>query len=635
MDKIKRILLILLSALLVTALPAAGALRRVDRWTQDRLFQHAGVPSGDIVIIGIDDAAFDLFGPYNTWDRNIMASALEALAADPEKLPAAVAVDVLYAGETGAQADARLARAAEALGCVVTASMAEFGDRITWEGGVATALESGVVLGIERPFDALRDVTVQGHINAMVDSDGVLRHALLNIPDGDEALPSMAVQTARLFLEQRGETLTLPAAKAMEHIYVPFTGEPGAYYDGISIAALCSGQVPPGLWAGKIVLIGAWAPSLQDAYFTSIDQGKQMNGVEFQANVIQSLLEGTGKSEASDPPQLIVLFLICIAALALFLHLSVGPGGILALCLAALGMGLSLLLYRLGWVTHPLWLPVGVLLMYLVALAEHYVRAARERRALALEKERLSTELSLAARIQASSLPKDFPERREVDICASMTPAKEVGGDLYDYFLIDDDHLALVIGDVSGKGFPAALFMMVAMSLLHHVSMGERSPAKILQTVNAELCARNPEEMFVTVWLGILELSTGRLTAANAGHEYPVLKAPGEAFELLKDRHGLVLGGMENARYREYELQLRRGEKLFVYTDGVPEANNASEELFGAERMLAALQEREEGSPAEILEAVRQAVNAYVGDAPQFDDLTMLCLQYNGEEETL
>jgi len=625
--KFRRILLIFLAALLVTALPAAGVLRRVDRWTQDRLFQRPGVPSRDIVIIGIDDAAFDLFGPYNSWDRNIMASALEALAADPEKLPAVVAVDVLYAGETGMQADTRLAEAAEALGCVVTASMAEFGERVTWEGGLAAGLESGVI-GVERPFEALREVTVQGHINAMADSDGVLRHALLSVPDGEGILPSMAVQAARLYLERRGGTLSLPAAEG--HIYVPYTGAPGAYYDGVSIAALCAGQVPPDYWAGKIVLIGAYAPSLQDAYFTSVDRGKQMYGVEFQANVIQSLLEGTGKTEIADPPQLAALFLLSIIAFALFLRLPVGAGGILALCLAALGPGLSLLLYRLGWVTHPLWLPFGALLLYLVALAAHYVRAARERQALALETERLTTELSLAARIQASSLPKDFPERPEVDICASMTPAKEVGGDLYDYFLIDGDHLALVIGDVSGKGVPAALFMMVAMTLLHHVSMGERSPAKILQTVNDELCARNPEEMFVTVWLGILELSTGRLTAANAGHEYPVLKAPGESFALLKDRHGLVLGGMEHTRYREYELQLRRGEKLFVYTDGIPEANNAAGELFGPERMLAALREREGGSPKEILETVQSAVAAYAGDAPQFDDLTMLCLQYNG-----
>ena len=630
MNKAKKTLAILVAALLVTTVIGFGALRRVDRWTQDWLFQRPGVPSGDVVIIGIDEMAFDLFGPYNTWDRNIIASALEALASDPDNLPAAVAVDVLYTGNSSEQADERLAQAADTLGCVVTACMAEFGERVTWEEGRATALEAGVVLGYEWPYEALRSCTTQGHINAMVDSDGVLRHALLYVDVDGEKLPSMAFQAARLYMESHGEELKVPSVNAASHFYVPYTGRPETYYDGVSVAALIAGQVPSGYWADKIVLIGAYAPSLQDAYFTSIAHGRQMYGVEFQANVIQSLLEGKGKVEPPDWPQLMALFALCVLSLALFMRLRLAQGGALCAGLALLGFGGALLLYQMGWVTHPLWLPVAALALYLVALVQHYIRTARERHALALEKERLDTELALATRIQANSLPKNFPERPEFSLFASMTPAKEVGGDLYDFFMIDDDHLALVIGDVSGKGVPAALFMMVAVSLIHHVSMGALDPAKILQTVNGEICARNPEEMFVTVWLGILEISTGKLTAANAGHEYPALKRPGEHFELLKDRHGFVVGGMDGVRYRGYEVQLEAGEKLFVYTDGVPEANNTAEELFGAERMIDALRGCEDGSPEQVLEGVRQAVSVFIGDAPQFDDLTMLCLQYNG-----
>ena len=630
MNKAKRYLPILAAALLATIVIGAGALRRVDRWTQDWLFQRPGAPSGDIVIIGIDEQAFDLFGPYNTWDRNIMASALEALAADPENLPAAVAVDVLYTGETSEQADQRLAEAARSLGCVVSASMAEFGDRVTWEEGRATALESAAVTGCERPYQALRDCTTQGHINAMVDMDGVLRHALLYVEADGERLPSMAFQSARLYLERRGEALKAPAVNAANHFYVSYTGLPGTYYDGVSIAALIAGKVPSGYWADKIVLIGAYAPSLQDAYFTSIDRGRQMYGVEFQANVIQSLLEGRGKLEIDDLPQLLALFALCAAAMALYMRLKIVPSGALCAGLVALGPCASMLLYRLGWVTHPLWLSAGALALYIVALVGYYVRAVRERQALALEKERLDTELALATRIQANTLPKDFPERGEFSLYASMTPAKEVGGDLYDFFMIDDDHLALVIGDVTGKGVPASLFMMVAVALIHHVSMGELNPAEVLRIVNAEICARNPEEMFVTVWLGILEISTGRLTAANAGHEYPALKRPGEHFDLLKDRHGFVVGGMEGMRYTAYELQMQPGEKLFVYTDGLSEANNAAQEQFGAQRLVEALRSREDGSPSQVLEAVQRAVAEFVGEAPQFDDLTMLCLQYNG-----
>ena len=467
----------------------------------------------------------------------------------------------------------------------------------------------------------------------MNDSDGVLRHALLYVTPEGQRVYSMASQVARLYLERQGKTLALPDTP---HLYVPYTGRPGEYSDGVSIAWLVAGKIPPGYWKDKIVLIGPYAAALQDSYFTSIDKGTPMYGVEFQANVIQSLLEGNFKTEAEDVPQLIVLFLLSAVAACLFLRLRLLPGGGICLGLVLLGIGAPWLLYRLGYVTHVLWLPVSALILYILALAAHYVRAARERQALALEKERISAELALATRIQANSLPKvfpPFPERTEFDIYASMAPAKEVGGDLYDFFLIDEDHLGLVIGDVSGKGVPASLFMMVATSLIRNAAMTGMGPAKALQTVNAQICARNPEEMFVTVWLGVLEISTGRLTAANAGHEYPALKKADGRFEVFKDKHGFVIGGMDGIRYREYELQLAPGSKLFVYTDGLTEATNAKEELMGMDRMVAALQSCEDGGPQDIISGVNQAVEQFVGTAPQFDDLTMLCVQYNGASQ--
>ena len=623
-------MLALAAAVMITGLIGLGLLHRLDRQVQDQLFQQPGVTDTDIIIIGIDEEALDLFGPYNTWDRNIMAAALEALAADPSSLPAVVAVDVLYAGNTDEAADARLAQAAKALGNVVTGTMAVYGASITWDNGRAASINASAVVSYEEPFGALKNATVQGHINAMNDMDGVLRHALLYVKPDGQRVDSMASQTARLYLQRQGKDLTLPDTP---HLYVPYTGRPGDYYDGVSIAWLVSGKVPPGYWKDKIVLIGPYAAALQDSYFTSIDKSTPMYGVEFQANVIQSMLEGNFKTEAEDLPQLMILFLISFAAAVLFLRCRLLPGGLLCLGLVALGVGAPWLMYRLGMVTHVLWLPVSAVALYILALGDHYVRASRERQALALEKERISAELALAARIQASSLPKvfpPFPERKEFDIYASMTPAKEVGGDLYDFFLIDEDHLGMVIGDVSGKGVPASLFMMVAASLIRNAAMSGSGPAQTLQTVNAQILARNPEEMFVTVWLGVLEISTGRLTAANAGHEYPALKKAGGHFELVRDRHGFVIGGMEGVRYREYELQLEPGSKLFVYTDGLTEATNASEQLLGTDRMIAALQSCEEGGPGEIISGVHQAVQQFVGAAPQFDDLTMLCLQYHG-----
>ena len=242
------------------------------------------------------------------------------------------------------------------------------------------------------------------------------------------------------------------------------------------------------------------------------------------------------------------------------------------------------------------------------------------------------TELNMATEIQAGMLPSifpAFPNREEFDIYASMDPAKEVGGDFYDFFMIDDDHLGVVIADVSGKGVPAALFMMISKTVVQNFAKLGISAAEVLTRSNEALCTDNKTEMFVTTWIGILEISTGRMTCASAGHEYPVICHEGQ-FELFKDKHGFVLGGMEGARYREYELQFEKDDMIFVYTDGVPEATNQNNELFGTDRMVDALNTMEESDPKTVLEVVRSSVDRFVGGAEQFDDLTMVCLKYRG-----
>ena len=249
------------------------------------------------------------------------------------------------------------------------------------------------------------------------------------------------------------------------------------------------------------------------------------------------------------------------------------------------------------------------------------------------EKERIGAELSVATQIQADMLPivfPPFPERKEFEIFASMTPAKEVGGDFYDFFMLDDDHLAMVIADVSGKGVPAALFMVISKTLIKDHAQMCGSPKAILEKVNDLLIESNAEGMFVTVWLGILEISTGKIVAANAGHEYPSLRTADGKFELLKDKHGMMVGAMNGIRYKEYEMQLEKGGCLFVYTDGVPEATNANNELYGTDRMLDALNQDPHTDPKTLLSNVRADVDRFVGDAPQFDDLTMLSLLYYG-----
>ena len=243
------------------------------------------------------------------------------------------------------------------------------------------------------------------------------------------------------------------------------------------------------------------------------------------------------------------------------------------------------------------------------------------------------TELRTATMIQASILPHvfpPFPDRKEFGLYATMDPTKEVGGDFYDYFMLDDDHLCLVMADVSGKSVPAALFMMVSKVTLQNCAMMSRDAAETLRNANEVICANNHVDMFVTVWLGILEISTGRLAAANAGHEYPVLKRAGGHYDLARDRHGFVIGGMAGMKYREYELKLEPGDKLFLYTDGLPEAVNPAQEAFGTERMIAALNRAPDADPEETLGNVRKAVDEFVRGAEQFDDLTMLCLEYKG-----
>ena len=251
------------------------------------------------------------------------------------------------------------------------------------------------------------------------------------------------------------------------------------------------------------------------------------------------------------------------------------------------------------------------------------------------ENERITAELSLANRIQTGMIPHifpPFPGRSEFNLYAIMDPAKEVGGDFYDFYLIDEDHLCLVIADVSGKGVPAALFMMASKIILQSCAMLGSSPAEILMKTNQAICSNNQEEMFVTVWVGILEISTGRLTAANAGHEYPVVQHPGGKFSLYRDKHGFVLGGMDNLIFKEYEMQLEPGAKIFVYTDGVPEATNRKGEMFGIDRMVEALNKKADAAPEKVLKNVRKAVDGFVKDAEQFDDLTMLCMEYLGPQ---
>ena len=252
------------------------------------------------------------------------------------------------------------------------------------------------------------------------------------------------------------------------------------------------------------------------------------------------------------------------------------------------------------------------------------------------EKERIGAELDMARKIQASQIPRNFDTfcgRREINLYASMRPAREVGGDFYDFFMTDEDHVCLVMADVSGKGVPAALLMMTSKVLIKtHLLSGE-SPAQALANVNRQLCETNDTDFFVTVWLACIQLSTGKVIEANAGHEHPVIRRAGEQYELVLYKHSLPLGAMPEAAFKEREFQLFRGDSLFVYTDGVAEATDPNGQLFGTNRILDALNNGPETTPQGTLTAMMEKIDTFAAEAEQFDDITMMYFRYLGSSD--
>ena len=249
------------------------------------------------------------------------------------------------------------------------------------------------------------------------------------------------------------------------------------------------------------------------------------------------------------------------------------------------------------------------------------------------EKERIGVELTMATAIQKSQLPRlfpPFPNRPEFSIFAAMKPAKEVGGDFYDFFMVDSDHLALVMADVSGKGIPAALFMMVARVLIKTQLQNGVSVEAALTNVNRQLCEGNDLGFFVTVWAAVLEISTGKGFAVNAGHEHPVLKRKDGKYELVLYRHSLALAALDGVQFKQHEFKLNPGDSIFVYTDGVAEATNDLDELYGTDRMLEALNRDPDAEPEEVVKNVMDGIKDFVGEVEQFDDITMMHLRYNG-----
>lgn len=362
------------------ALVWSGLLDDWDSAVSDRLYQHPTATDGRITVIGMDQEAVDEIGPL-PWSRDIMARVIENLNADPNNRPAVIGVDVIYAGEGADQeADAHLVRAASA-GNVVLAAIATYGDMLVFEDG-EFRMDTGAVLQVDTPFPALSEVAPWGHVNAMLDSDGMLRHALSFVEYGDERIPSLARVLYERWCAAEG-TEPLPFTTEADGIYyIPFTTGPRGYYEGVSVAAILNEDFDPSYYAGKLVLIGPYSSGMQDEYRTSVDHGEMMYGVEVLANLIDAFRAGFAPRELDERVQLALLFAICFASLLYFYDRKLQKALLVWLLVCGGWVAACFLLYRAQWVLHVLWVPLFETVLFIVSLSLSYLRSKRDERRL-------------------------------------------------------------------------------------------------------------------------------------------------------------------------------------------------------------------------------------------------------------
>ncbi|MBO4579172.1 MAG: CHASE2 domain-containing protein [Clostridiales bacterium] len=373
-NMIKRLIIPLAGAVIVTILCGTGLFNNPDLFVCDELYQTPEALPGDIKVIGIDEDDFMEFGPYNTWDRTVIASALEALAKDPNNLPAVVAVDALYAGETDPEADERLAAACAKLGNVVMATEASVGRKTVYQDN-KFIFNDYAVLNYEEPYEALKKVTDQGHINTMYDTDGILRHAVLYLDSDKGRVYSLPFVAAKKYAEQKGLTIEEPPVDSRGRFYLSYQAAPGDYYEGISLSKLIKGEVPSTYYSGKIVFIGPYAAGLQDAFFTPIARAKEMYGVEFHANAAQAILDGNYKKNAPAAAQLAVLFVLSFAFFIFCDRRRLRFSLPVLIVLVALSILASVWLYSAGIIIHALWIPLSLVLLFIASVAVNYIRA--------------------------------------------------------------------------------------------------------------------------------------------------------------------------------------------------------------------------------------------------------------------
>ena len=378
----KRIISALLVAVLATAIAASGLLYRADNTLDDSLYQQEQVLDGNIFVIGIDARSLEVLGPFQTWTRDYMAQAIDMLNADPDCKPAAIGIDVLYAGYTNEEDDMALVEALGRYDNVVTASAANFASELVTEVDGTFYMDDYYVDSYDEPFPELKEVTTQGHINAMYDEDGIMRHAIqsIDLPDGSQ-VNSLAYELYRKYCAHHGlEADAEPPMDDRHRWYVSYSGRPGAYYDDFSFVDLMEGNIPADIFADSIVLIGPYATGLMDHVVTSIDHSEVMYGVEYQANVTDALLRGEFRQEVPDIPQLAALFIVTFLLTLLSYQQKVRYSTLLWAVAAGGYILAAKMCYNRGYLLHALWIPVFATIIYVALMAWNYLKAAKEKR---------------------------------------------------------------------------------------------------------------------------------------------------------------------------------------------------------------------------------------------------------------
>lgn len=378
----KLIITATLAAVVMTLAVASGLLYKWDNSLADSLYQKEQALEGNIFVIGLDAESLDAIGPYQTWGRSYMATAIDILNADPEYQPAAIGIDVIYTGETDTGEDQALVEACSQYDNVVLASAANFESSLTEKEDGSFYMDDYTIENIDEPFEQLKEATHQGHINAMYDQDGIMRHGILmlDLPDGSH-LPSFHYQLYQLYCDYNGMVADAkPPVNSRYQWYVPFSGKPGAYNDGYSFYDLISGELDTSVFAGSVVLIGPYATGMMDYVTTAIDHSQLMYGVEFQANAVDALIRGEFKSEASNLLQYMLLFVVVFVATMLLYKRQIKYCIIIWAVTAGGYLLLAKLAYEKGILLHPLWIPLAITLIFVASVAWNYIQATMEKR---------------------------------------------------------------------------------------------------------------------------------------------------------------------------------------------------------------------------------------------------------------